>query len=395
MRLTIKSTADSKLPAGITDTVLWDDDIAGFGLRLRRGGARTWIFRYRIGKNQFSIKLGNAKSVPLALARKNAGGLEARVRMGENPALDRHAAKIAADSTVGPLIDQYIDARKSEWRPASLRQAELHLLRYSKPLHKLPVGALSHRTVANLLADTAKSIKKSSGITTSNRLRGSLAAFLSWAIRQGHKLPEGNVASYTEARREKSRERVLTDAEIKTVWNACQNDDHGNIIKLLLLTGQREAEIGSLRWDEVQGDQILLSGERTKNKRPHIIPLSAPAAAILDRLRIVDRTLVFGRDDSHGFKGWGVSKKRLDQRIRANGDAPLPHWTVHDLRRTAATGMSGLGVQPHVVEAVLNHVSGHRAGVAGIYNRASYATEKREALNLWAAHVLAVVGANQ
>jgi integrase len=386
MRLTVKSTGDAKLPTGTTDTVFWDDDIAGFGLRIRKGGSRAWIYRYRIGKKQFSISLGNAKSVPLVLARENAGHLEARVRLGHNPALDKQAARVEANNTLGPLVNQYLDERKAEWRPHSLRQVRHHLLIHAKPLHGLPIGAVSQRSISSLLTDIAKEHP-----VTSNRVRASLSTFLSWVIRQGIKLPEGNVASYTQPRKEKSRERVLTDAEIRAVWHACRNDDHGNIVKLLLLTGQREAEIGGLRWDEVQGNQIILPGERTKNKRPHIVPLSAPAAAILDRLRVVDRTLVFGREDSHGFGGWGKSKKRLDKCL-ANGGAPLPHWTLHDLRRTAATGMSGLGVQPHIVEAVLNHVSGHRAGVAGIYNRASYATEKREALNLWAEHVLKIVG---
>jgi integrase len=196
-----------------------------------------------------------------------------------------------------------------------------------------------------------------------------LTTFLGWVIRQGIKLPDGNVASNTAPRKEKSRERVLTDAEIRTVWQACDDDtDHGHILKLLLLTGQRAAEIGSLRWDEVWGDQIILSGERTKNKRPHILPLSQPAQAILHRLKVADRSLVFGRDDTHGFAGWGVCKQRLDERIAKANGAMAP-WVVHDLRRTAATGMSGLGIQPHIVEAVLNHVSG-QAGVAGVYNRA-------------------------
>jgi integrase len=106
---------------------------------------------------------------------------------------------------------------------------------------------------------------------------------------------------------------------------------------------------------------------------------------------MLDRTFVFGRDDTAGFKGWGISKQRLDERTaKANG--AVPPWVVHDLRRTCATGMIGLGVQPHIVEAVLNHVSGHKSGVAGIYNRAAYDTEKREALERWARHVLTIVG---
>src|SRR4029077_4793522 len=111
---------------------------------------------------------------------------------------------------------------------------------------------------------------------------------------------------------------------------------------------------------------------------------------ILDQFRMAGRVHVFGRDDVAGFRGWGVSKQRLDERI-AKAGAPLAPWVVHDLRRTVATRMAELGVPPHIVEAVLNHVSGHKAGVAGIYNRATYGREKRDALNLWAEQVLAVV----
>jgi integrase len=388
MKLTLKSISDARLPAGKSDHVYYDDDIAGFGLRLREGGTRTWIYRYRLGKKQRSITLGNAKAVPLALARANAGQLEAKVRLGGDPAADKETARLETNNIVGPLIDQYLDARKLEWRPNSLREFKRHLLVYAKPLHGLPIGTLSQRTVADLLNDTAKA----SGAVAANRLRATLAAFLSWTIRLGVELPKGNVVSNTQPFQEKSRDRVLNDAEVRIIWQACDDTDHGSIVKLLLLTGQRAAEIGGLRWDEVFGDRIVLPGERTKNKRPHVVPLSAPAQAILNRRRIVGRALVFGRDDSHGFRGWGVSKQRLDQRI-AKAGAPLPPWVVHDLRRTAVTGMYGLGIQPHIVEAVVNHVSGHRAGVAGVYNRAAYAEEKREALNRWATHVLEVVEA--
>lgn len=387
MKLTIKSAAEIKLPAGKSDHVIFDDDIAGFGLRLREGGTRTWIYRYRIGRKQRSLTLGSATSVPLALARANAGRLEAKVRLGGDPARDKQAARNEANNTVGPLIDQYLDERQSDWRPASLREVKRHLLQYAKPLHGLPIGAVSQRNVASLLTDIAKS----SGEVTSNRLRASLATFLSWVIRQGIRLPDGNVASYTAPRKEKSRERVLSDAEIRTIWQSCDDTDHGCIVQLLLLTGQRAAEIGSLRWDEVHKDHIALPSTRTKNKRQHVIPLSASAKTILDRRRILGRTFVFGRDDTAGFKGWGISKQRLDERAAKTNGAMAP-WVVHDLRRTCATGMIGLGIQPHIVEAVLNHVSGHKSGVAGIYNRAAYDTEKREALERWAQYVLATVG---
>src|SRR5215472_1207286 len=108
MRLTVKAAASLELPAGKTDHVFFDDDVAGFGLRLREGGTRTWIYRYRVGRKQRSITLGNAKAVPLALARENAGRLEAKVRLGQDPALDKQAARVATENLVGALIDQYL-----------------------------------------------------------------------------------------------------------------------------------------------------------------------------------------------------------------------------------------------------------------------------------------------
>jgi hypothetical protein len=165
MKLTLKAVATIQLPPGKSDHVEWDDDIAGFGLRLREGGARTWIYRYRIGTQQRSIALGNAKSVPLAIARANAGQLEARVRLGEDPAKDKETARIEAGNTVGKLIDQYLDERKDEWRPNSLREIKRHLLVYATPLHKLSIGAVSQREVANLLSNIAKS----SGEATSHQ----------------------------------------------------------------------------------------------------------------------------------------------------------------------------------------------------------------------------------
>jgi len=380
MKLTLKFVTTAQLPVGKKDHVFWDDAIAGFGLRLREGGSKTYVYRYRIGQKQRGITLGSATSVPLHLARENAGKLEAKVRLGGDPAADKQVARAKAENTVGTLIKQYLDARKDDWRPGSLRQVRRHLLHYARPLHDLPITAVSHRDAAVLLSGVAKN----SGAVTSNRTRASLETFFSWVVRQGIRLPEGNIISYTAKLKETPRDRVLSDAELKAVWNGCNDDDYGACIKLLMLTGLREAEIGALRWEEVRDDRIELPSARTKNKRAHIVPLSDPAKAILDKFRMVGRTFVFGRDDTAGFKGWGPAKQRLDDR------AAISPWVVHDLRRTVATRMAELGAQPHIVEAVLNHVSGHKAGVAGIYNRATYDREKREALNLWGEHVTAL-----
>jgi integrase len=383
MNLTIKKIAELKLPAGSKDAVFWDDDIHGFGIRIREGGSRTWIYRYRRGSKQRSMKLGSANSVPLSVARENASKLEAEIRLGGDPALKNQAANLSADNTFDVLANQYLEARKSKWRLKSYTQYQRHLLKYAKPLHRLPITAVSQRNVANLLTD----ITKHNGEATSNRLRSTLSSLFGWVIKEGIRLPEGNVASYTNKHAEKSRDRVLTDAELKTIWLACPDSDFGAIMKLLILTGQRANEIGGLQWDEVHDEQIVLPSNRTKNKRTHIVPLSDPARAILAQFRADGRTHVFGSADTTGFDGWGYAKRTLDARIAV----PLPHWTVHDVRRTAVTGMAQLGIQPHVIEAVVNHVSGHKGGVAGIYNRATYDKEKREALALWGEHVMALV----
>jgi integrase len=385
VRLTDKTTARLRLEQGQTDRVWWDEDISGFGIRLRDGGSRTWIYRYRIGSKQRSVILGSATAVPLAVARKNASGLAARIRLGEDPALDRDNARLEADNTFGVLAQQYLETRKAEWRPVTYTEIKRHLTKYAKSLHRVPIAAISQRNIANLL----NAIAKDAGDVTANRVRGSLCALFGWAMREGIRLPEGNVAALTNKREEKSRDRVLSNNELRTIWSACLDDDYGAILKLLTLTGQRAGEIAELRWDEVGDEQIWLPANRTKNGRAHTIPLTEPVKMILSRFNRDGRTCVFGRVDT-GFNGWHNCKQALNARIAAAGK-PLAEWKPHDLRRTAATGMAELGVQPHIVEAVLNHVSGHKGGVAGIYNRATYDKEKREALNLWAEHVMPTV----
>jgi integrase len=156
-------------------------------------------------------------------------------------------------------------------------------------------------------------------------------------------------------------------------------------VRLLLLTGQRRNEIGKLQWSEVDlaRGMIVLPPERTKNSREHSLPLSRQAQAILECLPHRNTTgFLFGK---RGFSDWDRGKQELDQRL---GIAP---YRLHDLRRTCATGMAELGVQPHIIEAVLNHVSGHKGGVAGIYNRAKYEGEMRDALTKWADHVEALI----
>jgi integrase len=201
------------------------------------------------------------------------------------------------------------------------------------------------------------------------------------------------VIATNKAIEEVPRDRVLTNDELAAIWRTCQDNAFGRIVKLLILTGQRRDEVGGLVRSEVDpaGAKWNLPSHRTKNGQPHEVPLSATALSIVTAaMSETDQSGLFGPSGSP-FTGWSSAKTAFDRRLEEAG-YKIESWRLHDLRRTAATRLADLGTLPHVIEAVLNHMSGHKAGVAGIYNRATYAKEKREALDAWAEHLSKLVG---
>ena len=393
MRLSTRNVTTIRAPEGVPDFIAFDDEVPGFGLRIR-GAGRNFLFQYRHGRQQRRMSLGKANAATLEGARKAAAQLHARVVLGEDPAAER-ADRRDVSLTVAGLVSQFLQWQKSRPRsdgsiglkPRGLAEIERHLAVSARPLHPLPVVSITRSHVAALLG----SITTASGPVAGNRVRASLSSAFAWAVTEG--LAEVNPVIGTRRNPEAPRERVLTDDEIRILWEALPEGDYGAIVRLLLLTGQRKTEIADLRWSEVRngGSSIELAPARTKNGRAHVVPLSMRAAAILEmipRRADADGTLrdyVFG-NGARGFVGWSKAKTALDARIAVSGN-PIEPWTVHDLRRTAATKMADLGVQPHVIEQILNHVSGHKSGVAGIYNQSSYATETRRAVELWATHL--------
>jgi integrase len=256
-----------------------------------------------------------------------------------------------------------------------------YLKHHWKPLHRLPLKTVGRDVIASRL----RAITRESGPSAANWARSTLSAMYAWAIGEG--LCDANpVLATNQATEKKARERVLSDSELAAIWNSAPDNDYGRIVRLLMLTGQRRHEIGGLRWSEIDFDAkvISLPGERTKNGKRHDVPLYSAAMDIINSTT-ERRDPVFG-EGRNGFASYAQAKQLLDQKTGINEP-----WALHDLRGTAATGMADLGVQPHVIEAVLNHISGHKAGVAGIYNRASDAPDKRAALNLWANYLAVVV----
>ena len=388
MKLTTQSVAALSLAPGKDDQIWFDDTVPGFGLRLRQTGGRSWIFQYKIGRATRRLVIGSASAIKVGKAREIAGQHHAAVRLGRDPAAEKRTQVERASHTFAALVEKYLDHQRNELRPASFLEVNRHLVTHSKPLHALPVDTVDHRIIAGRLA----AIEKSSGAVAANRVRATMSAMFTWGMREG--LVRANPVMLTNKRQEKSRDRVLTDNELRLIWKALGDSQYGAVVRLLMLTAQRAGEIAGLRWDEVDFERnvISLPGRRTKNGRPHEIPMAATTRALLEaQPRIDGRDFVFGKG-SGPFSGFSRCKNALDAEItKLNHGKALTPWVLHDVRRSAATRMADIGVAPHIIEAVLNHVSGHQGGVAGIYNRATYAAEKAQALAIWDEHVAAIV----
>jgi integrase len=385
MKLTQRVIETLSLPVGRSEVIAFDDALPGFGLRVRATGGRTFIYQYKIGARHRRVTLGNATAIKLEQARANAAKLHAQVRLGHDVAAERDDRRAKVAETFGATVALYLPRQQARVRPRSYVEIDRYLTRYLKRLHGMQLSTIDRKAIATELTK----IEDTHGPASANRARTCLSAFFAWAMKQG--LIDANPILGTERRAEGSRDRTLDADELRTVWKALGADEFGAIVQLLILTAQRREEIGSLRWSEITDDAIELPAERVKNGRAHTIPLSAPARCIIDTLpRRNGRDFVFGRGEG-GYSGWSRSKARLDERIAEMNKGPIRGWTLHDLRRTAVTEMAEIGIQPHVIEAVINHISGHKGGVAGIYNKATYSQEKIAALARWAEHVMALV----
>jgi integrase len=397
MRLDDKSIGQLELPDGKAELIIFDDNLPGFGIRLRAGGKKTWIVQYRVGRQQRRLSLGAvSKAMNAKMAREAADRQLAKIKLGGDPQKEKTDLRRRPEDTLEAVAARFLRVREADLKPQSYQQIMLHLTQHWSPLGDVSIRQISRSDIANQLAKIAEQ----RGRYAANRARATLSAFYNWAI--GEALCESNRVVGTNRNDEAKRDRVLGDDEVVGIWRACHDDDYGRIVRLLLLTGQRRDEVGAMRRTEIdlQARKWTIPSERTKNSRPHEVPLSDATVNILKpairRAADLDHELVFGVRGERGFKGWGKAKLALDRRAAASSRRRLEAkpWRLHDLRRTAVTRMAELGILPHVVEAVINHVSGHKAGVAGVYNLASYGPEKREGLDLWAAHIEALLASN-
>jgi integrase len=386
MKLTRDVVAALKLPEGKTDHIVWDSTMPGFGVRLRGDGKR-WVVQYRVGPQQRRESLGDVRKVKLEDARDIARRRFAQVELGTDPAAERAKAREAAQAatlTLASVAARYLDAKGDRMRPNTYRAAKLHLGVHWKPLGSRSIGEISRADVAARLQE----VVKEHGRTAAARARGNLSALYTWAMKEG--LCERNpvIATNNPAEGIQPRERVLSDRELTTIWNECLDDDFGRIVKLLILTGCRREEIGALKWSEIDGEVMTIPATRTKNHRAHAITLPPLALEILNSIqRREGRDFVFAKSGG-GFYGWSYSTMALHTRIATRQGKPLPHWTLHDLRRSMRTGLGRLSVAPHIAELCLNHRKG---GVEAIYDRHRYDSEIASALAVWADHISATL----
>jgi integrase len=377
-----------QIPAGKRDVIVWDGDLGGFGCRKFASGRASYIVQYdRLDGATRRLSLGPVVDGNVKTMRQLASEILARRRLGED-AID--AKRALQEAAVAPrlseLLPLYLADRKAEMKPRSHVEISRHLNKVWRKLHAKPLAAIARGDVADLVDDLART----RGKTAADRARTSLSTFFAWAIDKQHAEANPCIGIKDRAPANGGRTRTLTEGELVQVWRATGNDhDHDRIVRLLILTGCRREEIGGLAWAEVNtgARQLELPTMRTKNNRPHIVPLSKAAIAVLAGVeRREGNPFVFGRLGTP-FSGWSRCKERLDDRL-----GEMAAWTLHDLRRSFATLVRERRLaDPHLVELIINHVSGTRGGVAGVYDRSERLEERRAALEAWGKHVTGLV----
>ncbi|TCJ37358.1 site-specific integrase [Parafrankia sp. BMG5.11] len=392
-----KQSVDA-VAGALKDTFLWDDQLRGFGLRATPNGARSYVFQYRMGgreapSRRYTIGRHGSPWTPQT-ARKEAERIAMLVQQKVDPVQADHerrrqAVDLAFDAYVDTFVDLYLKKRWKQWSLGAgvLRREAVSVLK-KKPLPQIKRSDLSG--IWDRLQDRP---------AVARLTHATLRKLFRWAVSRGdlERSPlEGVEAPPPVA----ARDRVLCDDELAAVWAGAGGigGQFEGLLKLLMLTGQRREEVAALSWGELdrRGSTWTLPAGRSKNGKPHLVPLGTLALAVLNEVAAGKewpaRGLVFSTTGITPVSGFSKVKRRLDEHLTAALAEPPPPWRLHDLRRTVATGLQRLGIRFEVTEAVLNHSSGSRSGIAGVYQRYDWAAEKREALERWGSNVQRLVG---
>ncbi|MBY0225253.1 MAG: integrase arm-type DNA-binding domain-containing protein [Hyphomicrobium sp.] len=374
-----------------------DGTIAGLGLRVSHTGQRSFYLTYTHQGRSKRLTLGSYPDLKLAAARLKASRLIEAFNAGQDPRTFAGPGDTAAPALApkGPLfeksLEDFVELYCKVHNKTSTAAETERLLRATF-LSRWRGRALLSITTSDILAildELIRANRPSAAIHAYSNIR----TFFGWCESR-HLIPESPCIKLKPPAKKAKRTRVLKDQELAKIWHAAAAMEYpyGPIVHLLILTLQRRGEICGMRSGELTGDLSLLKlpAERTKNGQAHDVPLLPRARALLQTLPRFDSEYVFPARGKleRPFSGYSPAKRALDALC------PIDEWTLHDLRRTGATGLGNLGVAPHIIERILNHSSDSFDGVSGLYNRAKYLPQMREALALWAAHVKRVVKAH-
>jgi integrase len=368
----------------------------GLHLVVQPTGTRSWAFRFRRRADRKSVKLtiGKAGEGGLSLSGARAAAATHRHRLERGMAPVTGVTPVTAESGgSGDKIETAVAAF-----------LELHVRRKNRASHaraterifnSIVLPAWRGRTIGNIrrrdVIELVESIAVDGRGYRANRTLAALSKVFNWLVARDA-LAFSPVTGVEPPHKEEVRERVLSDAELRAVWLACEHDGAlGQAIRMLILTGARRNEVGRMEWSEIDDERRIwtLPAERSKNGCKHEVSLSSQAWALIEaRPRFAGCPYVFSADGKGPVNSWGKVKRRISTRTGIAAET----WRLHDLRRTAATGMQKLSVQVPVIEKALNHQSGVFRGVAGIYPRHDYADEIRIALQRWADRVDEIVG---
>lgn len=390
MKLTQRGIEKLTCPPGSRDRLIFDDVQKGLAIRVTATGSKSFLTQYTIGGQRRRVPLGSCAAITLSMARAAAAQIMGGVAMGTDTVAEREA-KAEAERAAAERAQLTLAVLVTAWE-------ELHLSRKRARYAHEAVRALRHafarqwnRPAEDLDRDTVVSVldgmAKQGRLSIASRTAAYGRACFSWALKRGT-VPGNPFASLPTIGERPKRDRVLADQELAAIWHAAQEMPRpfGAIVHLLILTGQRVSEVSGMRWTELNVDfsTWIIPPQRAKNGSGHLVPLAEPVGVLLKALPRTSELVMPGRKATSPFSGWSKARADLSE------NSGVSNWTLHDLRRTMATGLQRLGIRLEVTEAVLNHVSGSRAGVTGIYQRHDWATEKRVALDAWAEHVMAI-----
>jgi integrase len=360
----------------------------GLYLVVQPSGAKGWAVRYRHAGTPRKHTLGAYPAIDLKTARDLASKALRTVAEGRDPGREKIQERAAKPDTVETVARQFIERHcKRSNRQRTTRETQRLL-----DLHVLPrwrsrlMCEITRRDVLDLLdrvVDGGKPI-------AANRTFSAVRKMFNWAVARDI-LTTSPCAGMKPPTAERSRDRVLSDSELRDVWHAADSmgGPFGALVQLLIVTGQRRDEVARIQWSEIDLARRLwvLPPERAKNNTRHEVPLSAPAIAILTALPRIGDRFVLTTNGEVAASGYAKGKRRLD--------ALLPYgmasWRLHDARRTVASGMARLGINLPVIEKILNHSSGSFAGIVGVYQKHTFADEKKRAIDIWGAFVTDLV----